>query len=239
MLQKLNNYEFDCFIDAYKAIALSLINIKSFCNTRLGDAVSADKPFTISIKSLSDALELDDDSYIFDKTYAKAFAEHIISGCDKELRKLAPNSAKKFLDRPAELPENISVLYCDKIAKQIEFVLKELNENKNTRRAIISFIDSNDFKITELEPTKHLEFSCTAYLSFFIKENKLNVHINMRSQSFALLPLDANNFYNLHKHISSKLNIEQGKCFYTFSNLHLYRKHEKLAINIAELEYMH
>ena len=58
---------------------------------------------------------------------------------------------------------------------------KELKNNPNSRRAVISILKDSDLVL--LGTDEKLEFPCTDSATFFIRDNKLNVHLHMRSQN--------------------------------------------------------
>lgn len=230
------NKEYSIFTELYADLSAKLLLSGSLQYSRNGDCLSL-PPFTVQLNcKKNEYLQLPNDYYSFSKEYAEKFAECLIAGSMDALISLVPDSAKKYLIKPEheQLPDNFSVLYCDRIAKQLPFVLSELAQ-PNSRRAVIVLLDGADYIITQLEETKDLEFSCTSYISFFKEQGKLSMHVNMRSQSLHLLPLDCFNFRQLQKYIASIANIPVYKHHITFTNLHVYSRHFELAKKIAEL----
>ncbi|MEP7166443.1 MAG: thymidylate synthase [Candidatus Woesebacteria bacterium] len=63
---------------------------------------------------------------------------------------------------------------------QWDFVIKELVIDKESRRAVIMLISPRDM----LKPTK--DFLCTAFLQFFIRNERLYLSVNMRSNDLIL-----------------------------------------------------
>lgn len=105
---------------------------------------------------------------------------------------------------------------------QLEYVIKELQRDKYTRRALISIYDGKE----------HSEYSkdtpCTLSIQFYFTpdSDKLHMTVLMRSNDLWFgFCNDAYTFLQLHKLVCKSLNVEQG--FYTHyaQNLHLYERH--------------
>ena len=58
---------------------------------------------------------------------------------------------------------------------------KELKDNPNSRRAVISILEKTDLLLLDKDET--LEFPCADSATFYIREGKLNAHLHMRSQN--------------------------------------------------------
>jgi thymidylate synthase len=84
------------------------------------------------------------------------------------------------------------------------------------------------------------DFVCTMYANFFIRDNKLNMKIQMRSNDiFYGLTFDAPFFAFLQQSIHIKLletypDLELGTYYHFADNLHFYERHFDLAKSIQE-----
>ena len=116
--------------------------------------------------------------------------------------------------------------------EQIGWVVDSLIKDKNTRQAIMFF---NQPKF-QFEGNK--DFVCTMYANFFIRNNRLFMKIQMRSNDiFYGLTFDAPFFAFLHQSIyqivkRTHQDLELGYYFHHADNLHFYEHHFELADKI-------
>ena len=84
------------------------------------------------------------------------------------------------------------------------------------------------------------DFVCTMYANFFIRNNKLNMKLQMRSNDvFYGLTFDAPFFSFLHQSIYLILkdtmpDLELGTYYHYADNMHFYERHFELANNIID-----
>lgn len=115
---------------------------------------------------------------------------------------------------------------------QLQWALDSLKADKNTRQAI-AFLNQPKF---QFEGNK--DFVCTMYLNFFIRNNKLNMKVQMRSNDiFYGLTFDAPFFGFVHQHMRLWLletypNLELGTYYHCADNIHFYERHFELADKI-------
>lgn len=115
---------------------------------------------------------------------------------------------------------------------QLQWALDSLKADKNTRQAI-AFLNQPKF---QFEGNK--DFVCTMYLNFFIRNNKLNMKVQMRSNDiFYGLTFDAPFFGFVHQHVRLWLletypNLELGTYYHCADNIHFYERHFELADKI-------
>lgn len=115
---------------------------------------------------------------------------------------------------------------------QLQWVLDSLKADKNTRQAI-AFLNQPKFQFKG-----NKDFVCTMYLNFFIRDNKLNMKVQMRSNDiFYGLTFDAPFFAFVHQHMRLWLletypDLELGTYFHCADNIHFYERHFELAENI-------
>lgn len=115
---------------------------------------------------------------------------------------------------------------------QLKWVLKSLKTDKNTRQAI-AFLNQPKF---QFEGNK--DFVCTMYINFWIRDNKLHMKVQMRSNDiFYGLTFDAPFFGFIHQHVRLWLldtypELELGTYYHCADNIHFYERHFELANNI-------
>jgi thymidylate synthase len=135
-----------------------------------------------------------------------------------------PNVAR-FMEKPKsdQLPQNFNTFYGPRILDQLPYVLKELKEHPDTRRAVISILDSQDLLL--LDKDESLEFPCCDSATFSIRDNKLNVHVHMRSQNMGqVLKLDMYLWGRFTCELATELNIEPGNFTSTVVSAHVFNK---------------
>ena len=131
-----------------------------------------------------------------------------------------------------EINSNYGSLVFNK--EQFGWVIDSLVADKNSRQAIMFF---NQPKF-QFEGNK--DFVCTMYANFFIRDNKLNMKIQMRSNDiFYGLTFDAPFFAFLQQSVHIKLletypDLELGQYYHFADNLHFYERHFDLAKSIQE-----
>lgn len=118
---------------------------------------------------------------------------------------------------------------------QLKWCLDSLKKDKNTRQAI-AFLNQPKF---QFEGNK--DFVCTMYLNFFIRDNKLNMKVQMRSNDIYYgLTFDAPFFAFIHQHMYLWLkyetypNLELGTYTHFADNIHFYEHHFELTENILK-----
>lgn len=118
--------------------------------------------------------------------------------------------------------------------EQLKWVVDSLKADKNTRQAI-AFLNQPKF---QFEGNK--DFVCTMYMNFFIRNNKLNMKVQMRSNDvFYGLTFDAPFFGFVLQHVRLWLlekypDLELGTYFHCADNIHYYERHFDLADSIMD-----
>jgi thymidylate synthase len=118
--------------------------------------------------------------------------------------------------------------------EQLGWVIDSLVKDKNSRQAIM-FFNRPDFQFED-----NKDFVCTLYSNFFIRNNKLHMKLQMRSNDiFFGLTFDAPFFSFLHQSVYHILKehypeLELGYYFNFVDNIHFYERHFKLANQIKE-----
>jgi len=102
---------------------------------------------------------------------------------------------------------------------QLDYVIKELKRNNNSRRAVLTIYDGKE----------HLNYNkdtpCTLSICFNIINNKLNMSVLMRSNDLWFgFCNDQYCFSKLQEMIAYLLDKEIGQYFHYSTNLHIYKK---------------
>lgn len=118
---------------------------------------------------------------------------------------------------------------------QLVWCFDSLKKDKNTRQAI-AFLNQPKF---QFEGNK--DFVCTMYLNFFIRDNKLNMKVQMRSNDIYYgLTFDAPFFAFVHQHMYMWLKyetyptLELGTYTHFADNIHFYEHHFDLTESIKQ-----
>jgi len=116
---------------------------------------------------------------------------------------------------------------------QLKWVIDSLKADKNTRQAI-AFLNQPKFQFNG-----NKDFVCTMYMNFFIRDNKLNMKVQMRSNDvFYGLTFDAPFFAFIQQHLRLWLletypELELGTYYHCADNIHFYERHFNLANSIV------
>lgn len=103
---------------------------------------------------------------------------------------------------------------------QLNYVIKLLQENPNTRQAIIHIKEPSDKESKDV--------NCTVCLQFFIRDEKLYLTTYMRSNDLWMgFPYDVFQFTNFQILVAMYLGIEVGTYTHIAGSLHLYARNVK------------
>jgi len=107
-------------------------------------------------------------------------------------------------------------------------IVNLLKKDPSSRRAVISLLDPSD------EINDHrLDISCTISLQFLIRNGKLDIIVNMRSNDLVWgLPYDFFLFSYLQEFMAVELNVPVGIYHHCAASLHIYERHFDLAERI-------
>jgi len=109
---------------------------------------------------------------------------------------------------------------------QLERVIEDLKQNKETRRAIIMHYDIN-----ELDRYKY-DTPCNDVLNFYIKDNRLELTVFARSIDLVYgFCNDQYTFAKLMESVSEKIGYPVGNMHWFITNLHIYPRHYDLLTN--------
>ena len=222
-MQKHNNLH-DCFQSELQSLTYSGKDINSNGSKQtelLFRSVSIDDPRKLSI---------DHPSRKFNPAYSVLEFLWYLSGHRKtnNIGKCA-NIWLKIQDEHDEVESNYGTYI---LGKQWDWVLNELESDRDSRRC--TMVIHQPYHKT-LNPK---DLPCTQYLQFFIRENKLHLGVNMRSNDIIFgFCNDIFNFALFQQLMLNELrdiypDLELGTYYHHAGSLHLYEIHNKMRDNI-------
>lgn len=139
-----------------------------------------------------------------------------------------PKIWKDIADKRGNINSNYGwCVFSEKNYSQFLNVVNELQNNKNSRRAIMYYS----------RPSMHIDafkngmndFMCTSCVQYLIRDNKLNGIVTMRSND-AIFGYKYDVLWQKYilKELSNKLNIEIGNLYWNVGSLHIYERHYDL-----------
>ena len=103
---------------------------------------------------------------------------------------------------------------------QWEFAVNKLKEDKDSRQAIIHLHTPNN--------KKNSDEVCTLTLQFLIRDNKLDMVVNMRSNDIVWgFTYDVFSFTTFQELIANELGIDVGDYYHNAASMHIYEKDYK------------
>jgi hypothetical protein len=223
------SYQFDTFEEAYCEIIPQIYkNHEHSFVSRIGDSWEL-TGFYYEVNDLHSYKFKNEHYGRLDYGYIEAFYDWLITGstdCDEAFKEY-PNVAK-FLKKPENslLPDNFNTFYGPRIVGQKDQVVKELKNNPNSRRAVISILKDSDLVL--LGTDEKLEFPCTDSATFFIRDNKLNVHLHMRSQNMVTVAkLDMYLWARFTCELAEELGIETGSFRSSIVSAHVFERDQE------------
>lgn len=103
---------------------------------------------------------------------------------------------------------------------QINYIVNELTDNPQSRRAVISIYDGKETELYKKDTP------CTLSISFSIEENKLDMNVHMRSNDLVFgFCNDQYCFSKLQELVANKLNKQVGIYYHSVVDLHIYERH--------------
>jgi thymidylate synthase len=138
---------------------------------------------------------------------------------------------KNIADENNEINSNYGFML---FGEQLQWALDSLLNDKNTRQAI-AFVSR-----PSVQYKGNKDFVCTIYLNFWIKNDKLNMKVQMRSNDiFYGLSYDAPFFafvqQTMWKLLRDKYTeLELGTYYHCADNIHFYERHFELADQIVK-----
>lgn len=102
---------------------------------------------------------------------------------------------------------------------QLSKVIKEIKNNPNSRRLIISAWNVGDLDNMKLQP-------CHAFFQFYVRNNELSCKLTQRSaDAFLGVPFNIASYALLTHMIAQVCGLQVGKLIMSFGDLHIYNNH--------------
>lgn len=109
------------------------------------------------------------------------------------------------------------------IHNQLENIISQLSHKKTSRRALIQLFDASDLVLKDGMIKEYKDIPCTISLQFLIRNDELNLFVNMRSNdAFKGLTHDIFAFTMIQEFMSKILKCRLGKYYHYVSSMHLY-----------------
>lgn len=167
-----------------------------------------------------------------DPYYAAAECMWYLSGTDRTewLEQFAPQYARMVDDHVAygaygkRLFENSRI---DNNLPQIEWALRELKSNRNSRQVVVDLHEPRD--LFNAVWHKQRDIPCTLSVQLLLRQDKLHMVVTMRSNDVWLgMPYDVFWWCTLLKILSCGLGCAMGRYYHRVGSMHLYdRNHDK------------
>lgn len=107
---------------------------------------------------------------------------------------------------------------------QLETIVTALAASPTTRQAVAQLFDRDDLG------GNHRDVPCTCTLQFFIRGDRLELHVHMRSNDAVLgLPHDVFSFTMIHEWVAVRLGVGLGPYVHTVGSFHIYDEHASMA----------
>lgn len=113
--------------------------------------------------------------------------------------------------------------YGPRLTPWLEKVIRILRDDKNSRQAVIPIFEHRD--IDEIGTKACKDIPCTLNLQFMIRDDKLHLFVNMRSNDAWLgLPYDVFCFTSIQRLVAGSMGIELGPYHHHVASMHLYER---------------
>lgn len=112
---------------------------------------------------------------------------------------------------------------------QWEMAYQKLKEDPDTRQAIIAIYDAEDIAV------QTRDVPCTCYIQYFIRDQKLNCVVNMRSNDIIWgTSYDVFSFTMLQEIMAKQLDLGLGWYIHCAGSMHIYDRHLEMAKEILK-----
>jgi thymidylate synthase len=115
---------------------------------------------------------------------------------------------------------------------QIKNVIKQIKENPNSRRLIVSAWNVADIESMALPP-------CHCFFQFYVNNGKLSCQLYQRSADLFLgVPFNIASYALLTHMVAQVCNLQVGEFVHTFGDLHLYNNHiDQIKLQMTRTPY--
>lgn len=134
-------------------------------------------------------------------------------------------------DRYSDDGKTLNGAYGPRIKRSILKVVEILKKDPDSRRAVVPIYGKEDAGLDSKD------IPCTIGFQFLIRNNKLDMIVNMRSNDIFLgFPYDTFNFTMWQEYVACKLNIKIGTYTHIANSLHFYEKDREKIIKASLVE---
>ena len=120
--------------------------------------------------------------------------------------------------------------YGPRIKPQLDYCFKLLQEDPDSRQAVITVHNQSDQR-------KSLDVPCTLSLQFLLRDKKLNLVATMRSNDLLWgTPYDVSAFTFIQQVLASWLKVSVGQYFHTVGSIHIYDETKDKISSLLETE---
>ncbi len=121
--------------------------------------------------------------------------------------------------------------YGPRIKRSLLKIVEILKEDPDSRRAVVPIYGKEDAGLDSKD------IPCTIGFQFLIRNNKLDMIVNMRSNDIFLgFPYDTFNFTMWQEYVACKLNVEIGTYIHIANSLHFYEKDREKIVKASLAE---
>jgi thymidylate synthase len=121
--------------------------------------------------------------------------------------------------------------WCPPGWSQWEYVKEELTKDPDSRRAVIHIRQPQDSYLAKKD------VPCTLSLQFFIRDKKLHMVVQMRSNDLILgTALDVPAFTFMQELMALELGVDVGVYYHTSNSMHVYERHYDMCEKILNAE---
>ena len=133
--------------------------------------------------------------------------------------------------------EGRNTAYGPRVAEQLDYIVRELTERPNTRRAVCMILDKDDQAVADakrLGETK-CEYPCMMGVSFMIRDGRLHAYNVLRSNNAVLtVCIDVYLITRFQQELAAILGVPLGSYHHTAISYHILDKDKDIARKIYE-----
>lgn len=134
-------------------------------------------------------------------------------------------------DKYSDNGKTLNGAYGPRIKKSLLKIVEILRNDPDSRRAVVPIYRKEDAGLNSKD------IPCTIGFQFLIRNNKLDMIVNMRSNDIFLgFPYDTFNFTMWQEYVACKLNIEIGTYTHIANSLHFYEKDREKIVKASLAE---
>lgn len=186
----------------------------------------------------------------FREEFSGVMADWILEGgveVSTAMVEMNPNAAKfGTVFSPTGSPKHdIITAYGPRIVPQLQYILRELARDPNSRRACIMVLNADDRNVADAlgRGKTNCEYICTYGFNFRIRNGALDMVASMRSNNYTTTVCqDVYVFSRIQEHVAQQLDIPVGMYYHSAVSGHVLpnerkRAAEILGVYVAQAEF--